>query len=95
MVKRTSSIVATSPPETSIDPLAPPPTKLIYSLQTETNQQNLQVLLCNDLLVLLRAPIDPSDTLSPVELFTVLRLSTAVDDKPAPASVFGTDSSKL
>lgn len=85
IVKRTSTFVGPQNPE--------PPTALsqvyqLHTLHTESNRQTLVALLCSDILVILR---EATESGSPMELFTVIRLSSTPDKAP-PASVFGPDS---
>ncbi|GAA6059790.1 hypothetical protein JCM10212_003685 [Sporobolomyces blumeae] len=82
-----------------------PPEEEVHTLFTESSAQELIVLLCTDLLILVKAPPPPldQDPNAPVELYTVIRLNRGPEGvvrgvgRPsrasgdAPVSLFGKD----
>ncbi|BGP24142.1 hypothetical protein JCM10295v2_003049 [Rhodotorula toruloides] len=101
-VKRSTTQIDQSPPSlyrTTSGRLLEQP-EPVATLFQDTKQVELIALLCTDLLVLCRRPPPPfdADPNSPVELYTVLRLSSARGTplgssgrSEPPASVFGVD----
>ncbi|GAA5989390.1 hypothetical protein JCM5350_005698 [Sporobolomyces pararoseus] len=85
---------------------SPPLGDEIHTLFTETSTQELIVLLCTDLLILVKAPPAPldSDPNAPVELYTVVRLNSGAVEGggqrkcsagDGPVSLFGKDEDML
>ncbi|GAA5942168.1 hypothetical protein JCM1841_000032 [Sporobolomyces salmonicolor] len=84
-----------------VDPHAQARVEDIHTLFQETSSQELIALLCTDLLILVKAPPPPLDLdqTAPVELYTVVRLSSGGggggvilgERGEGPASLFGKD----